>query len=79
MQVPIFVARCLRHKVKHLDAVILTHSHKDHIAGMDDMKAFTYFTEKPMKVYADAPTEAAVRREFYYAFCRYQVSGHSRI
>ena len=65
---PDFRCQMLRHKIKHLDAVILTHSHKDHIAGMDDMKAFNYFTKKAMKVYADAPTEAAVRRDFYYAF-----------
>jgi len=65
---PDFRCQMLRHKVKHLDAVILTHSHKDHIAGMDDIKAFTYFTKKAMKVYADAPTEAAIRREYYYAF-----------
>ena len=65
---PDFRCQMLRHKVKHLDAVILTHSHKDHIAGMDDIKAFTYFTKKPMKVYADSPTEAAIRREYYYAF-----------
>jgi phosphoribosyl 1,2-cyclic phosphate phosphodiesterase len=65
---PDFRCQMLRQKVKHLDAVILTHSHKDHIAGMDDMKAFNYFTKKAMKVYADAPTEAAVRRDFYYAF-----------
>lgn len=65
---PDFRCQMLKHKVKHLDAVILTHSHKDHIAGMDDLKAFTYFTKKPMKIYADAATEAAVQREFYYAF-----------
>jgi len=65
---PDFRCQMLRHKIKHLDAVILTHSHKDHIAGMDDMKAFNYFTRRPMKVFADALTEAAVRREFYYAF-----------
>jgi phosphoribosyl 1,2-cyclic phosphate phosphodiesterase len=62
---PDFRCQMLRYKIKHLDAVILTHSHKDHIAGMDDMKAFNYFTKKAMKVYADAPTEAAVRRDFY--------------
>ena len=65
---PDFRCQMLKHKVKHLDAVILTHSHKDHIAGMDDLKAFSYFSKKPMLIYADAPTEAAVRREFYYAF-----------
>lgn len=65
---PDFRCQMLRYKVKHLDAVILTHSHKDHIGGMDDLKAFNYFTQSPMKVYADALTEAAVRRDFYYAF-----------
>ena len=65
---PDFRCQMLRYKIKHLDAVILTHSHKDHIAGMDDMKAFNYFTQRPMKVFADTLTEAAVRREFYYAF-----------
>jgi phosphoribosyl 1,2-cyclic phosphate phosphodiesterase len=65
---PDFRCQMLRHKVKHLDAVLLTHSHKDHIAGMDDIKAFTYFTRKPMKVFAEASTEAAIRREYYYAF-----------
>ncbi|MGZ8508748.1 MAG: MBL fold metallo-hydrolase [Chitinophagaceae bacterium] len=65
---PDFRCQMLKQNVRHLDSVLLTHSHKDHIAGMDDLKAFSYFTRKPMKVYADAPTEAAVRREFYYAF-----------
>jgi len=65
---PDFRCQMLRHNVRRLDAVILTHSHKDHIAGMDDIKAYTYFTKKPMNVYADAFTEAAIRREYYYAF-----------
>jgi len=65
---PDFRCQMLKHKVKHLDAVLLTHSHKDHVAGMDDLKAFTYFTGKPMEIYADAATESAVRRDFYYAF-----------
>ena len=58
---PDFRCQMLKHKVKHLDAVLLTHSHKDHIAGMDDLKSFSYFSKKPMAIYADAPTEAALR------------------
>jgi phosphoribosyl 1,2-cyclic phosphate phosphodiesterase len=65
---PDFRCQMLRNKVMSLDAVLLTHSHKDHIAGMDDLKAFSYFSRKPMDIYADGPTEEAVRREFYYAF-----------
>lgn len=65
---PDFRCQMLRYKIKRLDAVLLTHSHKDHIAGMDDMKAFNYFTRQPVRIFADSHTEAAVRREFYYAF-----------
>ena len=72
---PDFRCQMLKHKVRHLDAVLLTHSHKDHIAGMDDLKAFTYFTKKPMEIYADAPTEAAVQREFHYAFSETRYPG----
>ena len=38
------------------------------LAGLDDIKAFNFFTKKPMKVYADSLTEEALRRDFYYAF-----------
>jgi len=65
---PDFRYQMLRENVKHLDAVIFTHPHKDHLAGLDDIRAFNYLQRKPMNVYADALTEEAVRRDFYYAF-----------
>jgi phosphoribosyl 1,2-cyclic phosphate phosphodiesterase len=65
---PDFRYQMLREKVKHLDAVIFTHPHKDHLAGLDDIRAFNYIQRKPMNVYADSLTEEAVRRDFYYAF-----------
>lgn len=65
---PDFRYQMLREKVKHLDAVIFTHPHKDHLAGLDDIRGFNYLTKKPMKVYADSLTEEALRRDFYYAF-----------
>jgi len=58
----------LRQKIKHLDAVVFTHPHKDHLAGLDDIRAFNFFTKKPINIYADSLTEEAVRRDFYYAF-----------
>ena len=58
----------LRQKVKHLDAVLFTHPHKDHIAGLDDVRAFNYFQEQPMQVYANPMTIDALMREFAYAF-----------
>lgn len=65
---PDFRYQMLRQKIKHLDAVVFTHSHKDHLAGLDDIRAFNFFSKKPMELYADLATEEAIRRDFYYAF-----------
>ena len=65
---PDFRYQMLREKVKDLDAVLFTHPHKDHIAGLDDVKAFTFLSGNPMEVYANTLTEDALRREFYYIF-----------
>ena len=65
---PDFRYQMLRQKIRHLDAVIFTHPHKDHMAGLDDIRAFNFFTKQPMQVYADSLTEEAIRRDFYYAF-----------
>ena len=65
---PDFRTQMLRAKVKNLDAVLFTHPHKDHIAGLDDVKAFNYFHQQPMKVYANELTQTALKREFAYIF-----------
>lgn len=65
---PDFRYQMLREEVKHLDAVLFTHPHKDHLAGLDDIRAFNFFSKRPMQIYADSLTEEAVRRDFYYAF-----------
>lgn len=65
---PDFRYQMLRQNVKKLDAVLFTHPHKDHLAGLDDTRAFNYFMKKPIDIYADSLTEEAVRRDFYYAF-----------
>ena len=45
---PDFRYQMLRAKVKHLDAIVFTHPHKDHIAGLDDVRAYNFFTRRPM-------------------------------
>lgn len=65
---PDFRYQMLRKQVKKLDAVVFTHPHKDHMAGLDDIRAFNYFSKRHMDIYADALTEEALRRDFYYAF-----------
>jgi phosphoribosyl 1,2-cyclic phosphate phosphodiesterase len=65
---PDFRYQMLRATVKKLDAVLFTHPHKDHIAGLDDVKAFCYFSKKPMQVFANSLTQETIKREFYYVF-----------
>jgi phosphoribosyl 1,2-cyclic phosphate phosphodiesterase len=65
---PDFRYQMLRANVKHLDAVVFTHPHKDHIAGLDDVKAYNFFSGKPMQVYANEMTQEVIIREFPYAF-----------
>jgi phosphoribosyl 1,2-cyclic phosphate phosphodiesterase len=65
---PDFRYQMLRENVKQLDAVLFTHPHKDHIAGLDDVRAFNYFQEQAMEVYANSMTIDALMREFAYAF-----------
>ncbi|HUQ67691.1 MAG TPA: MBL fold metallo-hydrolase [Flavitalea sp.] len=65
---PDFRYQMLRENVKHLDAIIFTHPHKDHVAGLDDVRAYNFFSGKPMEVYANEMTQAVLIREFPYAF-----------
>ncbi len=65
---PDFRQQMLRAKVKQLDAILLTHEHKDHIAGLDDIRAFNYQRKADFPIYCTAKVEQALRREFYYAF-----------
>lgn len=65
---PDFRYQMLREKIDHLDAVVFTHPHKDHLAGLDDIRAYNYLMKRPMAIYADSLTEEALRRDFHYAF-----------
>lgn len=65
---PDFRYQMLREKIKVLDAVLFTHSHKDHIAGLDDVKAYNFSLNRPMDLYASAATAVALQTEFFYAF-----------
>ncbi|HLK30134.1 MAG TPA: MBL fold metallo-hydrolase [Puia sp.] len=65
---PDFRYQMLRANVKHLDAIVFTHPHKDHIAGLDDVRAYNFFSGKPMQVFANEMTQEVIIREFPYAF-----------
>lgn len=72
---PDFRYQMLRAKVKELDAVIYTHPHKDHIAGLDDIRAFNFFNHKAIDVYANEMTQKALKNEFYYVFAEHKYPG----
>lgn len=65
---PDFRQQMLRIHNNALDAVLFTHSHKDHIAGLDDIRPYNFFMQKAMDVYANSMTTEALMREFAYAF-----------
>jgi len=54
--------------VQKLDAVVFTHQHKDHVAGLDDVRAFNYRQQADMPIYAADATVQHLKREFYYIF-----------
>ena len=72
---PDFRYQMLRENVKHLDAIVFTHPHKDHVAGLDDVRAYNFFSGKPMEVYANEMTQAVLVREFPYAFADFKYPG----
>jgi phosphoribosyl 1,2-cyclic phosphate phosphodiesterase len=72
---PDFRYQMLRAKVKHLDGILLTHEHKDHVAGLDDIRAFNYRQQKAMNVYAHKRVHRALEQEFHYAFGDFKYPG----
>ena len=65
---PDFRQQMLREKITHLDAVLFTHEHKDHTAGLDDIRGFNYAQKSVIPIYAQARVIEQLKREFSYAF-----------
>jgi phosphoribosyl 1,2-cyclic phosphate phosphodiesterase len=72
---PDFRGQMLREHVKKLDAILFTHPHKDHVAGLDDIRGFNYFQKRPVDVYANELTQKALKNEFHYIFAEHKYPG----
>ena len=72
---PDFRQQMLNEKVENIEAVLLTHEHKDHIAGLDDVRAFNHRWKKDMDIYCSENVEIALKREFHYVFSDFDYPG----
>lgn len=72
---PDFRQQMLRENVHNLDAILFTHEHKDHTAGMDDIRSFNYIKQKPMDVYAEQLVIDSLKMEFAYVFSEKKYPG----
>ncbi|MEM7549090.1 MAG: MBL fold metallo-hydrolase [Bacteroidota bacterium] len=76
---PDFRSQMLRERVAKLDAVLFTHEHKDHTAGMDDVRSFNFKQRKDMPVYARKNVIEQLKREFSYVFSEKKYPGVPRV
>lgn len=72
---PDFRQQMLRESVKHLDGILLTHEHKDHIGGLDDVRAFNFVNRRPMDIYAEERVQDALKQEYAYVFAENRYPG----
>lgn len=76
---PDFRQQMLREHVAHVDAMFFTHAHRDHTAGLDDVRAFNFLQQMDMPVYGRAEVLSQLRTEFAYAFAENKFPGIPRI
>lgn len=72
---PDFRQQMLRARVKALDAILITHEHYDHIAGLDDIRAFNWVQKKPSDIYAEERVQKSIKKIFSYVFASKKYPG----
>jgi phosphoribosyl 1,2-cyclic phosphate phosphodiesterase len=76
---PDFRQQMLTHQVKNLTAILFTHEHKDHVAGLDDVRAFNFSMQREIDVYAELRVQESLRREYAYIFAEDKYPGVPQI
>lgn len=72
---PDFRQQMLRQKVDHLDAILVTHAHRDHVGGLDDIRSFNYVQRRKMDIYLNDEARRAIERDYHYIFEPHQYPG----
>lgn len=72
---PDFRQQMLREQINHLDAILLTHNHKDHTGGLDDIRALNYLEKKATQIYCEKYVEDSLKMEYSYAFAENKYPG----
>ena len=72
---PDFRYQMLRADVRHLDAILLTHNHKDHTGGLDDVRSFNYIDKKAAEIYCEEKVLNTLRNDYAYAFAEHKYPG----
>lgn len=72
---PDFRQQMLRKQVLHIDAVLVTHAHRDHVAGLDDIRAYNYVQRQPLDLFGNDVALNALRRDYGYIFSKHEYPG----
>lgn len=72
---PDFRSQMLAHDIRHLDAILLTHAHKDHTGGLDDVRSFNYIDKKAVEIYCEPLVLKSLKNDYSYAFEEHKYPG----
>ena len=72
---PDFRSQMLAADIRHLDAILLTHAHKDHTAGLDDVRSFNYIDRQAVEIYCEEPVLRSLKNDYSYAFADHKYPG----
>lgn len=72
---PDFRTQALTYGIEDLDAILLTHQHKDHTGGLDDVRALNYILQKPTTIYCEERVLEGLKKEYSYAFAEHPYPG----